>query len=269
MFYAYRPDHSLQDVRAKIFPLRTRKINAPEVPSSISLPTKRKERSLSSLVVNTPRVAIQSSMTGRRTKAAVRKIGASRGLSPSVDDPSVKREYNEDFEDQEEESSSSQERLNKTLRRHVMQKSTSGHTESSNHLSNKEMETYADKSELWKPLNCLVEAANRTKSTKYSSQQVLDAKIEQQNGLDSEFNAHRNTGKEHSSNKHKAKEENNNNATNSVSAKNKKSLGSSRKRAASTKDASSSAQALVDASSVRRERGTGSIWLSLIASSDQ
>lgn len=258
-------------MRAKIFPLRTRKINAPEVPpSAISLPTKRKERSLSSLVVNTPRVAIQSSITGRRTKAVAGKAGALRGLSPSVGDSSIKREYIEDFEDREEESSSSQEeRLNKTLRRHVMQKSTSGHAESSNHLSNKEMETYADKSDLWKPLNCLVEAANRTKSTKYNGPQMLAAKMEQQNGPDSEMNAHKSMRKEHYLIKHKVQEENNNNATNSVSAKTKKSIGSSRKRAASTKDASSSAQALVDASSVRRERGTGSIWLSLIASSDQ
>nr|POE57092.1 e3 ubiquitin protein ligase drip2 [Quercus suber] len=74
-----RPDHSLQDVRAKIFPSKRRKVNAPEVVPSATLPARRKERSLSSLVVNTPRVSTQVTMTGRRSRAVARKAAALQG----------------------------------------------------------------------------------------------------------------------------------------------------------------------------------------------
>ncbi|CAH9132789.1 unnamed protein product [Cuscuta epithymum] len=43
-----RADHNLQDVRAKIFPYKRRKVMVPEVLPSVMLPAKRKERSLSS-----------------------------------------------------------------------------------------------------------------------------------------------------------------------------------------------------------------------------
>lgn len=86
-----RPDHNLQDIRAKIFPLRRRKVNAPEVTTPVSLPVKRKERSLSSLVVSTPKVPIQTGLTGRRTKAVARKAAPLRGCSFAVEG-SVKRE---------------------------------------------------------------------------------------------------------------------------------------------------------------------------------
>lgn len=72
-----RADHNLQDVRAKIFPYKRRKVEAPEVVTPVTLPAKRKERSLSSLVVSTPRVSTYSGMTGRRSKSVARK--ASKG----------------------------------------------------------------------------------------------------------------------------------------------------------------------------------------------
>ena len=71
-----RKDHNLQDIRAKIFPLKRRKVEAPEVTHTNSLPVKRKKRSLSSLVVNTPKVPIQTGLTGRRIKAAIRGVFA-------------------------------------------------------------------------------------------------------------------------------------------------------------------------------------------------
>lgn len=98
-----RPDHNLQDIRAKIFPLKRRKIDAPEitpevtpevtheVTPSISLPVKRKERSLSSLVVSTPKVPMQTGLTGRRSRALTRKAAALRGCSFSAEEP-VKRD---------------------------------------------------------------------------------------------------------------------------------------------------------------------------------
>lgn len=80
-----RPDHNLQDIRAKIFPFKRRKINATEVPP-ITLPVRRKERSLSSLVISTPRVAAQTSLTGRRTKAARRASASSRGIGSTANE---------------------------------------------------------------------------------------------------------------------------------------------------------------------------------------
>lgn len=107
-----RPDHNLQDIRAKIFPLRRRKINAPEVAPPISLPVKRKERSLSSLVVSTPKVPMQTGLTGRRTKAVARRTAALRGSSFAAED-TVKRE---DSAEDHPLSSSSPESQNRSVR---------------------------------------------------------------------------------------------------------------------------------------------------------
>ncbi|KAG2285860.1 hypothetical protein Bca52824_045464 [Brassica carinata] len=65
-----RPDHILQDLRAKIFPLKRKRDKDLE----ITLPARRKERSISSLVVNTPRLSAQTGTTGKRTtKSLMRK----------------------------------------------------------------------------------------------------------------------------------------------------------------------------------------------------
>jgi E3 ubiquitin-protein ligase DRIP len=84
--FVCRPDHNLQDIRAKVFPFKRRKVNAPEIMPSIALPAKRKERSLSSLVVSTPKVPIQNGLTGRRSKAGARKAAALRGCNFTVEE---------------------------------------------------------------------------------------------------------------------------------------------------------------------------------------
>ncbi|KAM7252136.1 hypothetical protein ACFE04_024019 [Oxalis oulophora] len=53
-----RPDHNLDDIRAKIFPYKRKKIET--VPEVMSPPAKRKEGSLSSLAVNAPKGSMQS-----------------------------------------------------------------------------------------------------------------------------------------------------------------------------------------------------------------
>ena len=73
-------------MRSKVFPFKRKKINAEEAESPIALPIKRKERSISSLVVNTPRITTAGS-TGRRTRAVTRKAAALRGLGPIIADP--------------------------------------------------------------------------------------------------------------------------------------------------------------------------------------
>jgi E3 ubiquitin-protein ligase DRIP len=72
-------------VRSKIFPSKKTKIDDAKVESPISVPIKRKERSISSLVVDTPRIT--TGLTGRRTRAVTRKAAAAalRGLGPILD----------------------------------------------------------------------------------------------------------------------------------------------------------------------------------------
>lgn len=87
-----RPDHNLQDIRAKVFPLKRRKVKAPEITPPVPLPIKRKERSLSSLVVSAPKVSIQSGLTGRRTKSVTRRAASSRASSFAYEEPNKKEE---------------------------------------------------------------------------------------------------------------------------------------------------------------------------------
>lgn len=78
-------------------------MKAPEVVTSVPLPARRKERSLSSLVVSTPRVSTQATMTGRRTKPT-RKASGLRSTSFSIEKP-IKKE--EDLLEDRPDSSSS------------------------------------------------------------------------------------------------------------------------------------------------------------------
>ncbi|CAD5167281.1 unnamed protein product [Musa acuminata subsp. malaccensis] len=187
-----RPDHNLQDLRAKIFPFKRRKVEAPENFPLLSLPVRRKERSLSSLVVNTPRLATQTGLTGRQTRAVARRAAILRGQSPGTHD--------------------------------------------------------SDKTELWKPLNCLVEAANSTKSFKSSPQSAV-IKSEHINNPDVETTINKTRNKEHL---HKSKVQDEKNNIN-------------RKR----KDLSTSAHALFDAASAQCDRRICPIWFQLLASFDQ
>ncbi|RVX20445.1 E3 ubiquitin protein ligase DRIP1 [Vitis vinifera] len=229
------PDHNLQDVRAKIFPFKRRKVKAPEVVLPVTLPVKRKERSLSSLVVSTPRVSTQTTMTGRRTKSVARKATALRGSGFSIE-KLIKKE--EDSVGERPASSSSPETLNK-FTQNIRQNSPSA--EPSIHSTpNKETENGAEswegKFDLWKPLNCLVEVANRTKSLKFNSQGSA-VKSEPMHVPDE-------------------------------SVKPKKLCRVRRRRAAAFGELGISPQAVLNAVNNHKRR-TGSIWFSLVASEDQ
>ncbi|KAH7577627.1 hypothetical protein JRO89_XS01G0277400 [Xanthoceras sorbifolium] len=263
-----RPDHTLQDVRAKIFPLRRRKVKAPEAVPSVTLPVKRKERSLSSLVVSAPRVSSQTTMTRRRTNAAARKAAILRGSSLHSEKP-LKKE--EDSMEDHQDGASSPETLNK-LSQNVRQGSSSA--QPSQPVSNKETENGAEqceaKSDLWKPLNFLVEVASRTRSFK-SNSQGSDAKLEPTNVADNEAQAHKTKNKEDKS-KSKAGDKNNNNSTDPTTSEtiNSKRLRRiRRKTAASFDDSSISPQAVLEAAGAKLERRSAPIWFSLVASEDQ
>ncbi|BAT94966.1 E3 ubiquitin protein [Vigna angularis] len=154
-----RPDHNLQDIRAKVFPFKRKKIKAQEVLSSISLPTKRKERSLSSLVVSAPKVSMQPGFTGKRTKTSTRKAAAAlRGCGFLLE--SIKKEETNG----EDNTDPSMAEPSKKHKPNADKENSVEHAEG--------------KVDLWTPLNCLVEAANRTKSSRSNSQAIPLAKLE-------------------------------------------------------------------------------------------
>ncbi|RRT70835.1 hypothetical protein BHE74_00027674 [Ensete ventricosum] len=233
-----RPDHNLQDLRAKIFPFKRRKVEAPENFPLLSLPVRRKERSLSSLVVNTPRLATQTGLTGRQTRAVARRAAILRGQSPGTHE-SVKRE--DEYVDRLTENSGNPSKSA------ISRRQSASNAESSSNAAVKVTdcggESYQDKAELWKPLNCLVEAANRTKSLKSSPQSAV-IKSEHINNPDVETNINKTRIKEHL---------------------HKRLQGVNRKR----KDLSSSAHALFDAASAQCDRRICPIWFQLLASFDQ
>ncbi|PIA31501.1 hypothetical protein AQUCO_04900063v1 [Aquilegia coerulea] len=256
-----RPDHNLQDVRAKIFPFKRRKVSAPENMASISLPVRRKERSLSSLVVSTPRVSPQTSMTGRRTKSIARKAVALRGSGFSIDQ-SIKRE---DVPMEGcPESSSSRETLTK-LSHHKRQ--TSGNLynnlNSSKHEEN-DSDNLTGKADLCN-LNTLVEAANRTKPIKFHSQ-GSDAKPETPQTANNGTRGPK--GKVKKNSLKKRNDDDDNDSTSVGLAKSKKLSRAKRKRKSATEELGASAQAILSSSGIKRDR-SGPIWFHLVASEDQ
>ncbi|TXG63764.1 hypothetical protein EZV62_010758 [Acer yangbiense] len=261
-----RPDHTLQDVRAKIFPLKRRKVKAPEAVPSVALPVKRKERSLSSLVVSAPRVSAQTTMTRRRTNAAVRKAAILRGCSLLTEKP-LKKE--EDFMEDHQDGESSPETLNK-LSQNVRQGSSSA--QPSQLVSNKETENGAEqceaKSDLWKPLNFLVEVASRTRSFK-SNLQGSDAKLEPTYVADNEAQVHKTKNKEDKCKSKAGDKINSTDPTTSETINPKRLRRIRRKTAASFGDSSISPQAVLEAAGAKHERRSGPIWFSLVASEDQ
>ncbi|GKD76782.1 E3 ubiquitin protein ligase DRIP2, partial [Tanacetum coccineum] len=158
------PDHNLEDVRAKIFPYKRTRVNGPEVVPT-ALPSRRKERSLSSLVVSTPRVSTQNTMTGKRSRLTSRK--KSRGSSFFVEKGAKKEQ--DSMEDGEESSSSHEisNRINHNSKQNSFTAEPSSHPPSDEEKEDgKPWERKVD----WKPLDDLVEAANRSKSSKVNTQ---------------------------------------------------------------------------------------------------
>ncbi|PSS19068.1 E3 ubiquitin protein like [Actinidia chinensis var. chinensis] len=258
-----RPDHNLQDIRAKIFPFRRRKIKSPDVAPSISLPVKRKERSLSSLVVSTPKVSMQTGLTGRRTKSFARKSAPGRGSSFFIEEPIKKEEV---LTEEYPESSSPPQTLNKISqdKRQSTSQTKPVHDQVPNKKEN-DNEAWEGNVDLWKPLNCLVEAANRTKSSKLSSQDSSPAKSEPANVPDYEVPVPKTKVKEHH---HKSKVQDEKNGTSSLPGLVKRK----RLHAADRKNASGrlySSQAMIGMPGAKQNSRKCPIWFSLVASEEQ
>lgn len=255
-----RPDHNLQDVRAKVFPFKRRKVIASENMTSISLPVRRKERSLSSLVVSAPRVSTQNGMTGRRSKSFTRKAVASRGCG-FPNDQSIKKE--EASMEGFPESSSSRETLSKLS--HPKRQTTGN--QNNNHNSSKDEENDTEdltgNADVWKPLNCLVEAANRTKSIKFV--QGSDVKSETAHVANSELRGSKGKFRKHS--QKRFPDDDNGNTSVSI-AKSKKSKTKRKKPSGAPDELGTSAQAIISSSNFKRDKNSP-IWFKLVAAEDQ
>ncbi|KAL3620626.1 hypothetical protein CASFOL_035538 [Castilleja foliolosa] len=257
-----RPDHNLQDVRAKIFPHKTIKVRAPEIVTPIVLPAKRKERSLSSLVVSTPRVSPHTGMTGRRSKSTARK--ASKGSSFTIGKP-VKN-----IVDDHPESSSSPEMSNKFTQR-SKQNSASG--ELPNDPSREKgregrSELGEGKADLWNPLTCLVEAANRSKSSKSGAQGYLSKSEEQHQYYENEGPLRKKLNKELRK-KSKAKDEKNSSEhTTTVESERPKKLRKIHQKAQEFGEFRVPSQVVLDVASAKLEKRNYPIWFSLVASEE-
>ncbi|XP_057470930.1 E3 ubiquitin protein ligase DRIP2-like [Actinidia eriantha] len=215
-----RADHSLQDIRAAIFgalgrrerkkaeagpsnplPATIEPKELPEAEPSVPLPSRRKERSLSSLV-SPPKASSQTVFNGRR-KSEPRRFPVSRGSALSIE-KSVTREENcpksssphltlskiaqikkqnlfpgessnqEPIkrEDNRPKSSSPHPNLGKIA--HSKKQNLFSGESSNQNVPHKAAEVHSEPLEamtdLWKPLNCLVEAAGITKSSKSTMQ---------------------------------------------------------------------------------------------------
>ncbi|EOY11048.1 PREDICTED: E3 ubiquitin protein ligase DRIP2 isoform X2 [Theobroma cacao] len=278
-----RPDHNLQDIRAKVFPFKRRKIRAPEVMPSTSPPAKRKERSLSSLVVSTPKVPMQTGLTGRRTKATARKrVAAFRGCNFSVEE-SLKKE---DFAEDHPSGTSSPDSSNKISQ--SKRQDSSMAEPSSERRSNEDtddVEMLEGKADLWTPLNCLVEAANR-KSSKLNSQGLATSKAEPHNAPDchlyipetkadlesatvpdGKLCIPKAKSKEHGQNT-KVQDEKNGASLISRPVKRRRLRAAAQKRAAASQQAAS-ARVMLDTLGAKCNRKESPIWFSLVASEDQ
>ncbi|GJN24015.1 hypothetical protein PR202_gb11719 [Eleusine coracana subsp. coracana] len=137
--------------------------------------------------------------------------------------------------------------------------------ETSNHSSNKNVEDdseeLADKGELWQPLNCLVEAANRTKSFRSSSHNAV-VKGEQLNGSSSSTYANKTKAREHVQ---KTKTEDDKKDVPMPQTMLKKRNGTGRRR----RQLQAPADTKPDAAATQNEKKFSSIWFSLVAFDQQ
>ncbi|URE17676.1 E3 ubiquitin protein ligase [Musa troglodytarum] len=227
-------------------------------------PVKRKERSLSSLVVDI-HAATQTRLTKRQTKAFAKRAPTLRGLSPVIDDMTKKEDNN--VEKHLKKSNSAERPGKPTFKRkqsfQVYSKAEpSKYTRTEGKLNGEG--SFQDKVDIWKPLNCLVEAANRTKSSR-SSQQSPAVKAEQTNGPASEVDGNSIKVKErpHKSEVQEQKSENNPMTPEMLKA------GSFQGTNQQTRHLTAAAQTPLDAGITQHVRSIGPIWFSLVAAVEQ
>ena len=148
----------------------------------------------------------------------------------------------------------------------------SSNTESSKqHMPCKDTEDQAKpcegKTEMWKPLTDLVDAASKTKSIKFTMNGPV-VKPVLPNGHDNEAHVPETKFKEHDNKLKGHGDENGSTPAPSGSRKPRELQGVRQRRAAASKGMNLSAKAMVKANS-KRDRRFSPIWFSLVASNDQ
>uniref|UniRef100_A0A0V0HM09 Putative ovule protein n=1 Tax=Solanum chacoense TaxID=4108 RepID=A0A0V0HM09_SOLCH len=130
------------------------------------------------------------------------------------------------------------------------------------------MDLWEGQVDLWKPLNCLVEAANRSKSAKFTSPGST-AKSEYLHSLDNEAHVRKTKVKKHGLETKVQDNKNNSGPAHLGSDKPKKMRRNSQKKASESGGFSISPQTVLDAIATKCERRNNPIWFSLVASEDQ
>ncbi|KAK8633891.1 hypothetical protein V6N13_014725 [Hibiscus sabdariffa] len=245
---------------------------------STSPPAKRKERLLSSLGVSTPNVPMQRGLTGRRTKGTARKrISDFRGCSFSVEESPKKEDSAEDHPS----GSTSPDSLNKISQ--SKRQDSSRAQPSSEHRSNEDtddVEIMESKADLWTPLNCLVEAANR-KPSKLNPQGSTASMSEPHTGPDchshvpevkaglasptvpdGKLSIHKSKSKENRQNSKFLDEKS---GTNLIS----KPVRRTKLHVEEQKKAASSSRVKLDTLGYKRNRKNNPVWFSLVAYEDR
>ncbi|KAI4379005.1 hypothetical protein MLD38_016415 [Melastoma candidum] len=268
-----RPDHALQSLRDKIFSQKKKKTEAVGTMPPVTPPTKRKERSLSSLVTP-PRVFIQNALTGRRTKVTARRVTSYHSPGSPFGGSPKNEELNKD---QSTESILAESPLKSCK---GMESSPSESTEEQKPAKDdKKADEAEGKSDLWTPLHCLVEAANRTKSSKGLSftksephsgsdkgphVPELQTKAEAPDAPDlfkikSKDQAQKGTPQDNKKGS----------PSRPIPVKRKRLRLAGQKKAGSSGESGASAQCLVDVSGGNPNRKNRPIWFTLIASENQ
>ncbi|KAG8658641.1 E3 ubiquitin protein ligase DRIP2 isoform X2 [Manihot esculenta] len=265
-----RADHSLEDLKVKLFGSKREKTQAPAVFSSVAeaipsfpLEGKRKERSLSSLVISTPKIGTKSLLPRKRLKSIARKSPALRE-SILAEELLVKK-----VDDCCHESLSSPETLSKILQ---AKRQNSIPESSKQYKTNKDTEESAEpcegKTESWKTLNFVVEGASKSKHNKPD---IEEATVQMQlpGPAENEDQVLKSIVKEHGKKSKVNGDENNSSLSPVGSVKTRKLQGVRQKRAIVTEGLNIiPPQTIVDASS-KYEGRFSPIWFSLVASDDQ
>ncbi|CAK9168536.1 unnamed protein product [Ilex paraguariensis] len=275
-------EHELAKGTASEAKATRREVKEPEVVPSIPLFPRRKERSLSSLV-STPGVANNSARSGRR-KHSARKATAFGGSTSTlpIEEPITKV-------DERPESSNSPLTLNKIMQDKkqaslcallvchytffnnsillniVLLQKNSAVESSKQHMPDKATteqrgEPFDGMTDLWKPLNCLVEAGGMTKSNmSHLEGSVMKSALP---------NVHEDVPK--GKGKECAKDsKNTTTAAPSGSTKPRKMRRGRKKREVASERLNIPAQEVVDTTNRRSETRVTPIWLSLVASDKQ
>ncbi|KAF1860473.1 hypothetical protein Lal_00021516, partial [Lupinus albus] len=209
-------DHRLQGLRDRIFPSKGKNAKVPENAPSVTLPTKSKEGSLSSLKaearkakaaakkVTTPRDEkcggienldeVSTILSARRAKVAARKKFIQRESSPTCQSYKVTRDEKEydGYSKLQTSNGTSKSRVQNTSKPELSkQKVPKKNSEGS-------AELWKDKAEMSEPLTSLVEAVRRNKSSNKSPMKEIAVIPVPEDSSDSDFQVPKFQVKNHS-----------------------------------------------------------------------